>query len=388
VSNRKHANAFKAKALQYVKEHYIDFGPTLASEKLLERQEIAVNKETLRQWMMEAGLWKGKRKKAAVIHQQRARRPSRGELVQIDGSPHKWFEERGDSCCLLVFIDDATSELLQLRFEKTETTQGYFRAARGYIKRHGRPLAFYNDKHGIFRVNASEAKTGTGKTQFSRAMGELDIDIICANSPQATGRIERANSTLQDRLVKELRLEGISDIESANTFLPNFMKKHNKHFAVKAADQADAHRKTLPKDRVLDLIFTTQNIRTISKNLEVSYNNIIYQIKTKDKGYGLRHAKVTVCDDDQGNITLIYKNRTLDYKIFDKKNRSSEVASSKEVNGKVERRRTEHKPKENHPWRRYEKAAHRKGMRDLKRDLGASSRGQLPADASSLADAI
>ena len=265
TGNRQHDHTLKHKVIEQVKAHYVDFGPTLASEKLKERHQIQINKETLRQWMIEAGLWKKKSRKHAVIHQQRARRSCLGELVQIDGSPHDWFEGRRGRCCLLVFIDDATSQLLQLRFEETETTQGYFRAAREYFKHHGRPLAFYNDKHGIFRVNRAEAKTGTGETQFGRVMRELGVKIICANSPQAKGRVERANGTLQDRLVKELRLQEINDIDSANAFLPAFMEDYNKRFAATAANATDAHRKTLPKESVLDLIFTLQCQRTLSK---------------------------------------------------------------------------------------------------------------------------
>src|SRR3989338_1941776 len=357
TGNRQHDHTLKHKVIEQVKAHYVDFGPTLASEKLKERHQIQINKETLRQWMIEAGLWKKKSRKHAVIHQQRARRSCLGELVQIDGSPHDWFEGRRGRCCLLVFIDDATSQLLQLRFEETETTQGYFRAAREYFKHHGRPLAFYNDKHGIFRVNRAEAKTGTGETQFGRVMRELGVKIICANSPQAKGRVERANGTLQDRLVKELRLQEINDIDSANAFLPAFMEDYNKRFAATAANATDAHRKTLPKESVLDLIFTLQCQRTLSKNLELSYNNIIYQVKTSGKSYGMRYAKVTVCDNEKGQVTLIYKHKILSYEIFDKKNQPSPIANSKEIHTKIDRCCTGHKPSAHHPWRQYNQIA-------------------------------
>lgn len=359
--NRTHSESFKQKVIPLVHKHYDDFGPTLAAEKLQERHNLLINKETLRQWMIAAKLWKGKRQKVRTIHQQRARRPCLGELVQIDGSPHAWFEERGEKCCLLVFIDDATSRLLQLRFEKSETTQGYFRATRDYIERYGRPLSFYNDKHGIFRINAVEAKTGTGETQFSRAMRELGITIICANTPQAKGRVERANSTLQDRLVKELRLEKISDIESANAFLPKFMEAYNQRFSVKAANPADAHRKGLPEDKVLDLIFTKQCVRTLSKNLELSYDNIIYQVKISGKGHRMRYAKVTVCDDTKGQVTLLYKNRVLAYEVFDKKNKAATIVSSKEIYEKADGRSIGHKPKVDHPWRRYKRVVGHQG---------------------------
>ena len=180
-----------------IKEKYIDFGPTFLREKLIENHNITVSRETLRKWMTAENIWKTKRRKQARIHQMRERRSCFGELVQIDGSPHDWFEGRGEKCCLLVFIDDVTSKLVNLRFEEVETTAGYFRAAKEYITTYGLPMAFYNDRHSIFRVNMPGCE---GTTQFGRAAQELGIEIICANSPQAKGRVERANGILQDRL--------------------------------------------------------------------------------------------------------------------------------------------------------------------------------------------
>jgi len=363
--NRSHSKDFKEKVMSLVHKHYADFGPTLAAEKLEERDKLSINKETLRQWMMTEGLWKGKRQKTCTVHQHRARRSCLGELVQIDGSLHDWFEGRAERCCLLVFIDDATSRLLSLRFEKAETTRGYFRATRDYINRCGRPLTFYNDKHGIFRINIAEAKSGTGESQFGRAMRELGIEVICANSPQAKGRVERANSTLQDRLIKELRLQKISDMASANAFLPAFMEAHNKRFAVAAANSTDAHRKGLPKEEALDLIFTKQCVRTLSKNLELSYDNIIYQIQISGKGYGMRRSKVTICDDGKDHITLLYKGKVLTYKVFDKKNRPAPIATSKEIGEKRAWRISSHKPKADDPWRGYDKVAQKKVAKEL-----------------------
>jgi len=149
----------------------------------------------------------------------RERRACFGELVQMDGSPHKWFEDRGPACTLLVFIDDA-GKLMELYFTPGETTFSYLAAMRQYLSRYGKPVALYSDKNGIFKINNKNALTGSGMTQFGRAMKELDIEIICANTPQAKGRVERANQTLQDRLVKELRLLGISSIEAANEYAP------------------------------------------------------------------------------------------------------------------------------------------------------------------------
>ncbi len=216
--------------LELVRQNYRDFGPTLAAEALLERHGVEVSRETLRKWMVEAGLWLS-RKQRRTFHQPRLRRESYGELIQIDGSQHRWFEQRGEPCTLLVFIDDATSRLMQLRFVPSESTSSYFEALQGYLETHGCPVAFYSDKHSVFRMNR-DAAGGQGMTQFGRALAELNIEILCANSSQAKGRVERANRTLQDRLVKELRLAEISSVEAGNAFLPAFMERFNERFAV------------------------------------------------------------------------------------------------------------------------------------------------------------
>src|ERR1700753_1998940 len=171
-----------------------------------------------------------------------ARRAHFGELVQIDGSEHHWFGPDHPACTLLVFVDDATSRLMQLLFVPSESTQSYFDALALYLTAHGCPVAFYSDKHTVFRVSKSDATGGQGMTQFGRALAELNIEIICANSSQAKGRVERVNRTLQDRLVKELRLAGISNIEAGNTFLPGFLLAHNERFAVTPVRSDDMHR--------------------------------------------------------------------------------------------------------------------------------------------------
>jgi transposase len=258
ISNHKYTDEKIEVIKQLVATHYYDFGPKFAAEKLSEKHGINVSKETLRQWMINWGLWKAKRQKQAQIHPQRDRRDCFGELIQIDGSPHPWFEERGPKCCLLVAIDDATSQLCSLHFEPTETTAGYFKLMRKYIVTHGIPLATYSDQHGIFRINLPTAREDT-ETQFGRAARQLGIEVICAHTPEAKGRVERANQTLQDRLVKEMRLLGISDIESANAYLPTYMKDHNSRFAVEAQSLEDAHRKELPVDEEMNLIFSYQD---------------------------------------------------------------------------------------------------------------------------------
>src|SRR4029077_10614717 len=225
-SNHRLPTEVRTLALSIVRERYADFGPTMAAEKLSEHHGCSVSRETLRGWMIADGLWqdrrdgfprppharrrRGRRHRPPAPHQPRRRRDCLGELVQIDGSEHAWFEDRGPPCTLLAFVDDATSRLMELRFATSESAFDYFRATRGYLEMHGKPVAFYSDKHGIFRVNSKEAAGGDGVTQFGRALLELNINIICANSPQAKGRIERAFGTLQDRMVKELRLAGVS----------------------------------------------------------------------------------------------------------------------------------------------------------------------------------
>lgn len=349
-SNNQLNDTLMAQVVALVKEHYYDFGPTFAHEKLTEKHQLNLSVESTRKIMMQEDIWKGKTRKSSPVHQQRARRPCLGELVQIDGSPHDWFEERGPRCSLLVFIDDATSQLMWLHFAEEESTEAYFTATRAHLEQHGRPLAYYSDRHSIFRVNIPEAASGTGETQFGRAMRELDIELICANSPQAKGRVERANATLQDRLIKEMRLRKISGIEAANDFLPEFMKDYNQRFAVPPANTTDAHRASIPHDETLNLIFSEQHSRTISKNLEVSYKNMIYQIQTHTPSYNMRGSKVMVCEQ-KTEITLIYKGKSLPYKVFDKKNKPSKIVSSKQLNKPKKLAQT--KPNPDHPWRNY-----------------------------------
>ena len=353
VSNNRCEEGLKEESMALIHQHYADFGPTLAAEKLRERHTLLVSKETLRQWMIAAGLWKAKRQKKARVHQSRERRACFGELIQLDGSHHDWFEGRADKCCLLVLIDDATSQLVGLRFEEQETTAGYFSVVRGYVEKLGRPLAFYSDKYGVFRINHPDA-LGEAQTQFERAMGDLDVELICADSPQAKGRVERANATLQDRLVKEMRLRGISTMAAANAFLPTFIEEYNRRFAVVARSQINAHRQELPDAQTLDLIVSLQYTRTLSKNLELSYENTIYQVKVEGAGYRLQHAKITVCEDLAGNITLLYKGRRLSYQRHEKQKRTASVVSAKQLTTTVNKVVAKTCiPSREHPWRRY-----------------------------------
>ena len=228
-SNRKLPDALRRRALDLVQSRYSDFGPTLAAEKLEAVHDVVVSVETLRRWMIDAELWVPRAQRRRV-HQPRSRRSCLGELIQIDGCDHEWFEERAPRCTLLVYVDDATSRLMEMRFVPSESTFSYFEATKAYLERHGKPVAFYSDQASIFRVNAPEERRTEGVTQFNRALSELNIDIICASTPQAKGRVERAHLTLQDRLVKELRLRDLSSIEAANAYAPAFMADYNERF--------------------------------------------------------------------------------------------------------------------------------------------------------------
>lgn len=192
--------------------------------------------------------------------------------VHTIGSEHRWFEDRADPCTLLVVIDDATWRLMQLRFVPSESAFAYFGALQGYLETHGCPVAFYSDKHSVFRVTRQDAKGGQGMTQFGRALAELNIEILCAHSSQAKGRVERANRTLQDRLVKELRMAGISDLEAGNAFLPGFMVRFNARFAVVPARPDDRHRPLNMAPERLRAILCRREQRYVGQQLALSYD--------------------------------------------------------------------------------------------------------------------
>ena len=351
-SNNRIDAGVSQKVLDLIKKKYADFGPTLAHEKLMEIHKVQLSRESVRKLMIAEGLWKPRRVKKSAVHQMRERRACLGELVQIDGSDHAWFEERGERCTLLVFIDDATGKLLELLFVHDETFFAYCAASRHYFERYGKPVAFYSDKHGVFRVNIQQPLgEGRGMTQFGRAMQELDIQIICANSPQAKGRVERANQTLQDRLVKELRLRNLSTIEAGNMYLPEFCEDFNRRFAVPPRSTHDAHRPLL-KTENLDLILTRQDTRLLSKNLTIQFNKIIYQIQSDRPGYALRNAQVTICENAQGVVTILYKNKSLPYTIFKKLPHQAQAVDAKNLNHVLQ---VPLPPPSDHPWRSYGK---------------------------------
>jgi hypothetical protein len=253
-----------------------------------------------------SGCWRTGRGLTASAAESRAYQPRYrrvGELIQLDGCDHWWFENRGRTCTLLVFIYDATSRLMQLRFVRTESTFAYFEILRGYLEAHGRPVAFYTDKHSVFRVNKREAMKGDGLTQFGRALHSLNIELICANSSQAKGRVERAHKTLQDRLVKELRLAGVSDIDSANAFLPRFMSNHNARFAKPPANPKDLHRALTGRDDP-DEAFTWRTTRTVIQSLTVQYDRVVYVLEQTPEALAAVGKLAEVVEYPDGRIVV------------------------------------------------------------------------------------
>jgi len=316
-SNRRKPEAFRRAVLAIIREWYWDFGPTLAAEKLREVHGITLGRETLRLWMIEAGLWRDRKQRRKRVHQPRPRRDCVGELVQVDGCEHWWFEDRGPQCTLLVFIDDATGRLMHLEFVESESTFAYFHAARAYLEAWGKPVAFYSDKHGVFRVNQRGALGGDGMTQFGRALHALNIDIICANSSQAKGRVERAHKTLQDRLVKELRLAGVGTLAEGNALLPAFIADYNARFAKPPANKKDLHRPLRAGDDLEDA-FAWKEERRLSQALTLQYDRVIFILEPSEQAKAAIGKRVTVVDYPDGRLSIRYNGVELAYRTFDK----------------------------------------------------------------------
>lgn len=338
VGNRALDGEKKAQVISRIKQQYPDFGPTLASEKLAERDGIVVSRETVRQLMIKEQLWKVHHRKEVTIHTYRERRSCVGELVQLDGSPHAWFEERNDSCTLIAYIDDATSRIMDGAFMEYEGTFTLFETTQHYLKTYGKPLSLYVDKHSTFKINRQatveeELRDLMPQSQFGRAMGDLCIEVIFAHSPQAKGRVERLFETLQDRLVKEMRLEGISTKEEGtNYFREVYIPGHNSKFAVLPKDPTNVHR-ALGVTEDLGRIFTIQTKRVVSKVLVVQYKNTRYQLDTTGVyQYLLKKATILVEEDRDGVLVFRYKDKTIPYRIIQqtvRQPRLIQVASAK-----------------------------------------------------------
>lgn len=347
-------------------------------DEVREKHGLTVSRETLRQWMAAAGLWLSRRQRRQ-FHPPRLRRERFGELIQIDGSEHRWFEDRAAPCTLLVFIDDATGRLMQLRFAVSESAFSYFEAVEGYLNSHGRPLAFYSDKYSVFRVSQREAKGGQGMTQFGRALAELNIEILCANSSQAKGRVERVDRTLQDRLVKELRLAGVTGIEAGNAFLPGFMDRFNARFAIPPARPDDLHRPlNIAPDRLRQVLCWREQ-RHVGQQLTLSYERKRIILEETELTRGLVGQYVDTYAFADGRLEVRWKGVALPYRAFDKDQRVSQadVVENKRLSAvlaqvkEMQESRTPPRVKTNSEKTNSEKTGYRKAGR-RKRDDGPS----------------
>lgn len=355
-SNRRILVAERERFVALVHRHYRDFGPTLACEYLTEQHGFTRSVPTLRAWMIEAGLWQARPLKRKRPYQLRERRPALGELVQIDGSPHAWFEQRGPRCTLIIFVDDATGRVQYARFEPTETSRAYLQALRCYVSLYGRPVSLYSDRHSIFRKHDPEDPE---PTQFERAVRALDIEPILALTPQAKGRVERTFQTLQDRLVKALRLANINTLAQANAWLSTFLSTYNARFARQARCLNDAHRPLALASEQLRWITCEQYPRTLSKSLSCQYRGRLHLIQTQGRaGYHLRGARIIVCDDGQHvPAVLLYKGKALPYRVFERHDIPERIADAKTLDAAVtmaikRQARPRRNQSPNHPWKR------------------------------------
>jgi len=316
-SNRRLKADVAEHAFGILRSTYADFGPTLAAEKLRERHGVYLAVETVRSLMVAGGLWLPRRLRAPKIQQPRSRRACLGELVQIDGCDHRWFEDRAPACTALVYVDDATSRLMVVLFVGAESTFAYFEATHKYLGRYGKPLAFYSDKASVFRVNKQSATAGKGHTQFGRALYELNIDGMCANSPAAKGRVERAHQTLQDRLVKELRLQRISSIDAANAFMPTFIDDYNHRFGKLPRDRHDAHR-AVRNDEDLAAIFAWREYRKVTDSLTLRYERKMYLIEDTPDNRRYIGKYIEVFQFPDGRIEIRAAGHSLPYSTYNK----------------------------------------------------------------------
>lgn len=348
-SNRKISDEIRSRAVELLKTKYVGFGPTLAGETLEKRDKVKVSAETLRTWMKEEGIWIAKKRKAGRVYQRRERRSRFGELLQGDASPHAWFEERGEKCALLQFVDDATGNTTTACFMPSETTEGYLNLLKEHLQKYGKPMALYVDKHSVFRVNRDELKKGVGITHFGQVLKDLDIELICANSPQAKGRVERKNGVLQDRLVKEMRLQGINSIKEGNAFLPQFLEELNQRFGHEPASKEDAHRPLRKRDD-LEQMFFRKDVRKLSKDLTFQHKGILYLIETKTPNR-LKRAAISVFWKEGTAIQVYYNKTELKYKKWkDTPYEQPKILDSKEIAVMTCIPRKNKKPGKHHPW--------------------------------------
>jgi transposase len=352
-SNRRFPPALKAQVLRLYRQHYGDFGPTLAAETLADRHGLLLSDETLRGWLREHGITHFQRR-PRPHRAWRERKPHVGELLQLDGSHHNWFEGRGPRCVLMAYIDDASSRVLA-RFYAYEGTIPAMDSCRRYVTRYGLPLAIYADKHSTYQSSAAptvdEQLAGTLPTsQFGRALGALGIALLPAHSPQAKGRVERLFKTFQDRLVKALRLADIATIEAANQLLATWLPSYNRRFTVPPAHAADVHRPS-PGSRELDRILCVQTSRTVRRDWTVAHQGHLYQLETP-----VRATQVVVEERLDGTRRITHQGHPLRYHLITA--RPVRVMAPPPL---VMPRRPG-KPQPTHPWKRRLLRKHLSGL--------------------------
>jgi hypothetical protein len=323
---------------------YPDFGPTLASEKLLERDGIRISDETLRKWLLEKGLWR-KRRKRSAYRQWRPRRTCFGEMVQMDGSHHDWLEGRGPRLVLMGYIDDATNEIY-LRFYDYEGTLPAMDSFKDYVMRYGLPISVYLDRHTTYKSSKKPTEWDDVEdkeffSQFERALKELGVEVIHALSPQAKGRVERLFGVLQDRLVKEMRLAGIRTKDEANAFLETYLPKHNKKFSVCPANELDVHVR-LPHHFNLDKYLCIKDQRTVRNDHTIAYNRKLYQLEQGDC------KKVDIEERIDGSLLILGKGTILKYHEISERPKQKIMAARE--NKRIYNRPP--KPSKDHPWKR------------------------------------
>ena len=351
-SNRKLPDQLKDKVIKLYRGSYKDFGPTLACEKLLERDGVSISDETLRRWLIEAGDWKRIRKRRK--HRQwRERKGHPGEMVQIDGSHHAWFEDRGELCVLMGYIDDATGDVFG-RFYDYEGTMPAMDSFRRYIRRRGLPLKVYLDGHSTYKSTSKptiqeELEGVEPLSEFERALKELGVEVSHAHSPQAKGRIERLFRTFQDRVIKEMRLRGIRTIEEGNRFLAEYLPVYNKRFSVRPREKEDLHR-ALPKGMDLNAILCMKTERTLRNDFTVAHNHKLYQIEEATKA-----SKVIVQDRMDGSMRITYQGQALRFREITQR----PIRENKQP--VIRRRRKTYIPPADHPWRRFNIKNHHYG---------------------------
>jgi transposase-like protein len=339
--------------LKRVEERYADFGATLASEHLAADDGLGVARETLRRWLREAG--RPAVRKRSAYRKRREPKAHFGELVQMDGSFHQWLEDRGGEGCLMHLVDDATSTAL-FAFSKEETTWSAANLLRAWIERCGVPKALYTDWKNVYVRAATESERLKGiepVSQFGRMCARLGIRIVAANSPQAKGRVERAHGTHQDRLVKKLRLAGISDYDAANRFLEaSYLADHNRRFARAAASEADFHRRR-PAKRELDAIFQLEQERVVSLDWVIGYEGKLLQLERQSRHYAPAKSRVTVRENQAGDLAIEYRGRTLPFRQI--AHRPARQPAPCSVSAPRGGHRT---PLPNHPWNQSFKQMH------------------------------